>query len=69
MRTSQNQLLLSQQGILDTKGVPLKNIPFQGAPVVAGSRQNNKLAIVVDRRQVWTFTSRKWEQMVDADLC
>ena len=58
--------LFSNQGILDTKGNQVDNVPFQ-EPVIASAVNNDQIAIVVDWHQVWVYQDKRWEQIAKTD--
>ncbi|MFX0113534.1 MAG: WD40/YVTN/BNR-like repeat-containing protein [Candidatus Hodarchaeota archaeon] len=63
-----NYWFLTEIGILDEKGIPVADIPFQGKPVIHGNIQDNQVAVIVDRRELWTFVDGHWFNQVSSDL-
>ncbi len=68
MRTKEDLCLLSEKGILDGHGEPYPNVPFRNVSVVAGAARQEQLAVIVDKREVWTLSSGKWHQTVATDI-
>jgi len=68
MRTQETIWLLSGEGILALDGEPIPNIPFHSASVVAGYVHKEKLAVIVNDRDVWTFASGAWNQAVSTNI-
>jgi hypothetical protein len=64
MKARENILLLSEKGILNSENEPYPNVPFQNASVNTGDVCGGQLAVIVDKHEVWTFASGKWNQIV-----
>ena len=59
--------LLSEEGILDFSGEPIDDAPFQPVSVIAGDVGQDRLSVIVNDHEVWTYTSGTWDQQVSTD--
>ena len=60
--------LLSEEGILDFNGEPINDVPFQPASVIAGDAGQDRLSVIVNNQEVWTYASGTWDQQISADV-
>ena len=60
--------LLSEEGILDFSGEPIDDAPFQSASVIAGDVGQDRLSVIVNDHEVWTYASGTWSQQVSTDI-
>ena len=60
--------LLSEEGILNFSGKPIHDVPFQTASVRAGDIDQDRLSVIVNDREVWTYASGVWNQQVSTDV-
>ena len=68
MKAKENLLLLSEKGILNFNNEPYPNVPFQNLSVIAGDVYQDNVAVIVDKHEVWTFTSGEWHQVVTTEI-
>ena len=60
--------LLSEKGILDFNGEPIDDAPFQPASVIAGDVGHDRLSVIANDHEVWTYASGAWNQQVSTDI-
>jgi hypothetical protein len=60
--------LLSEADLLEVGGKPIAEVPFQKASVSAGDVNQDRLAVIVNDHDVWTFAAGKWQQEVSTDV-
>ncbi|MEE9163264.1 MAG: sialidase family protein [Thermoplasmata archaeon] len=58
--------ILTEEGIRTPDRKPVRDIPFQGAPSVGDARER-KIAIIVNRSQVWTRREGEWRRELTTD--
>ena len=68
MGTQESIWLLSEEGILSRDGVPHPHVPFGSSAVTAGDVHGEKVAVIADGNQVWTFSSGKWNKATHEDV-
>ena len=67
MGTKETVWLLSEEGILARSGEAHPDVPFHKAAIIAGDVHQDKVAVIVDSHDVWTFASGTWHQAVSTD--
>ncbi len=60
--------LLSEEGILGFNGEPVYDVPFQPASVIAGDTSQDRLSVIVNDHEVWTYVSDAWNQQVSTEV-
>ena len=60
--------LLSEEGILGFNGEPVYDVPFQPASVIAGDTSQDRLSVIVNDHEVWTYISDAWNQQVSTEV-
>ncbi|MFX0062665.1 MAG: WD40/YVTN/BNR-like repeat-containing protein [Candidatus Hermodarchaeota archaeon] len=60
--------LLTVEGILDNKGTPIQNVPFQNRLVLHGDFRNDQTAVIVDRKEIWTFIDGVWSKKATSNI-
>ncbi len=59
--------LLSDDGVLDERGTPLPDVPFQGTSADAGDRRDGRTAILVDEHEVWEHAAGSWTRRISVE--
>ena len=60
--------LLSEEGILDFSGEPIYDVPFQSGSVIAGDAGQDRLSVIANDHEVWTYASGTWDQQISTDM-
>lgn len=60
--------LLSEEGILDLNGESICDVPFQSASIIAGDVRQDRLSVIANDHEVWTYVSGAWDQQVSTDV-
>ncbi len=55
MKSRENLLLLSEEGILNSNNESYPKVPFQNASINTGDVWKDRVAIIADKHKVWTF--------------
>ncbi|MHA2357594.1 MAG: WD40/YVTN/BNR-like repeat-containing protein [Candidatus Heimdallarchaeaceae archaeon] len=63
-----NLWFIGIEGILDSETNPIPEVPFQGRLVHHGQVKDYKVAVIVDRKEIWTFINNTWEKVVESNL-
>lgn len=59
--------LLSENGILDLKGVPIEGTPFGGKPITACDTRGEKLVLIINKKEVWSYSKSEWSRTLTAN--
>lgn len=62
-----NVWLLTAEGVLDQQGNPV-GAPFGVASVAAGDARGGKIALVVDRHEVWVHQDDTWSKVASSEM-
>lgn len=60
-------LICTEQGLLDRRGEPLPQLPFAGRSVTAGAAADGRLAVSIDRHEIWILRQGDWQQEARLD--
>ena len=61
-------VLLTEEGIRDGKCGALIETPFGELPVTIGDAFEDRVAVIVDRSEIWTRRGASWERVAEADI-